>query len=144
MVVWCGVVSCGSRQLVVNSAVTDDLSVLFPKDGVLVLETIAVRSVITAAIITEGKTAGEITCTGTVTLKKKDTTTDDSTGDARNLQISSGSETDDDESVATPFDLKLNLVTPNVNLNIESSAPLPSSITATTVALVGFVVALFL
>merc|ERR1712238_645780 len=136
-------VSCGSRQLDVNSAPTDDLSVLFPKDGVLVSETIAVRSVITAAIITEGKTAGEITCTGTVTLMKKETTTDDSTGDARNLQISSGSEPDD-ESVATPFDLKLNLVTPNVNLNIESSASLSSSITATAVALVGFVVALFL
>jgi len=135
-------VSCGSRQLVVESAVTDDLSVIFDHPNAAGTR-FALRSVITAAIITEGKTAGEITCTGTVTLMKKDTTTDDSTGDARNLQISSGSEPDD-ESVATPFDLKLNLVTPNVNLNIESSASLPSSITATAVALVGFVVALFL
>ena len=68
----------------------------------------------------------------------------ETTGGARNLQgISSGSKTDD-EPLATPFDLKLNLVTSNVNLIIESSASLPSSITATAAALVGFVVALFL
>jgi len=128
-------VSCGSRQLVVDSAVTDDLSEIFEHPNAAGTR-FALRSVITAVIITEGKSSGEIPCQGIVAMKKKDTNQG-----ARNLQISSGSETDD-EPVATLFDLKLNLVTPNAN--IESSASFPSSIFPTAVALVGFVVALFL
>merc|ERR1712238_47652 len=148
-------VSCGSLQLVVESAVTDDLSVIFDHPNAAGTR-FALRSVITATIITEGTSSGEILCTGTVTLKKKDDTTSGPgpAGSAgRHLQgISSGADTEDEESVvATPFDLKLNLVTPTVNLNnIESSASfLPSSITATATAtavaaLVGVVGVLFL
>jgi len=136
-------VSCGTRQLVSGGAAVDGLSEIFLLDnnGALINLSIAVKSVITATIITEGIYDGNILCQGSVTLKKKD-----GTADERNLQeISSGSEADD-ESLEIPFDLKLNLVTPNVNLNkyIESSAPLPSSITTTAVAVIGFVAALFL
>merc|ERR1719491_37555 len=141
-------VECGSRQLVSDGEAADSLSEVFDGDDIT-LNSIAVKSVITATIIEEGtKDGGSIVCQGTVTLKKKDET--DSVG--RNLQaIASGLDLSgfeaDNELVATPFDVKLNLVTPKVNLNnlIESSAPLPSSITATTaVAVIGFVVALFL
>merc|ERR1712238_452587 len=144
-------VSCGSRQLVVERAVTDDLSVIFDHPNAAGTR-FALRSVITATIITEGTSNnGEILCTGTLTLKKKDDTTS-GPGDGRNLQgISSGADTNEDEPVVatTPFDLKLNLVTPTVNVNIASSASLPSSNTATAtaavaVALVGFIGALFL
>jgi len=141
-------VACGSRQLVSDGEAADSLSEVFDGDAIT-LDSIAVKSVITATIIEEGtKDGGSIVCKGTVTLKKKDET--DSVG--RNLQaIASGLDLSgfeaDNELVATPYDVKLNLVTPKVNLNnlIESSAPLPSSITATTaVAVIGFVVALFL
>eukprot|EP00751_Fragilariopsis_kerguelensis_P036826 CAMPEP_0170934680 /NCGR_PEP_ID=MMETSP0735-20130129/18529_1 /TAXON_ID=186038 /ORGANISM="Fragilariopsis kerguelensis, Strain L26-C5" /LENGTH=448 /DNA_ID=CAMNT_0011338009 /DNA_START=100 /DNA_END=1446 /DNA_ORIENTATION=+ len=138
-------VSCGTRQLVSEGVAFDELSniYLLNEKGDLVEDSIAVKSVITATIITEGTRDGSILCQGEVTLKKIDGTIVE-----RNLQeVSSGSEADDDELLQTPFDLTLNLATPNVNLNnsIESSASLPSSITTTTaVAVIGFVVALFL
>merc|ERR1712161_60966 len=135
-------VSCGTRQLVSEGGAFDELSTIYlvDKDGNVVNDSIAVKSVITATIITEGTKDGSILCQGEVTLKKLDGTTVVS---LRNLQeVSSGSEADDDELLETSFDLKLNLATPNVNLNnsIESSASLPSSITTTTaVAVIGFV-----
>merc|ERR1712238_631317 len=101
-------VSCGSLQLVVESAVTDDLSVIFDHPNAAGTR-FALRSVITATIITEGTSSGKILCTGTVTLKKKDDTTSGpgpAGSSGRHLQgISSGAaETEDEESVvATPF-----------------------------------------
>jgi len=140
-------VACGSRQLVSDGEAADSLSEVFDGDDIT-LNSIAVKSVITATIIEEGtKDGGSIICQGTVTLKKKGETVIP----LRNLQeIASGLDLSgfeaDNELVATPFDVKLNLVTPKVNLNnlVESSAPLPSSITTTTaVAVIVFVVALF-
>merc|ERR1712161_77340 len=94
-------VSCGSRQLVVESVVTDDLSVIFDHPNAAGTR-FALRSVITATIITEGTSnGGEILCTGTVTLKKDDTTggPGPAGSEGRNLQqgISSGSDTNEDE-----------------------------------------------
>ena len=108
-------------------------------NGVLENESIAVRSVLTAALVTEGTSTGTIACQGSVTLKKITA----APVERRNLQgVSPSSEAvvvgggdDDDESVETPFKMNIYFDTPKKNIN--SSVPLTSSIT-TVVSVFGF------
>ena len=139
-------VSCGTddnlRQFVVGGVLVDPLSKLFlAENGELENDSIAIRSVLTAAFVREGEATGTIPCQGSVTLKKSMT----SVPEERNLQAvsSAGSEVaagGDVKLLETPFEMKIPFATPN-NLNnkdVESSAPLPSSTTA-AVAIISFV-----
>jgi len=100
----------------------------------------AIKSVVTSSLVKEAiKGKGYIECDGAVSLKKKKTksvaTTAPGTavGNLRNLQEASVEE----ESLTTPFSMKIDLDILANDINIESSAPFPTSMT-TSVAVIGF------
>jgi len=95
----------------------------------------AMKSVLTSGLVAQGIKSGSgmVLCRGEVSLKN----VAGRRSRGRNLQEEASVE---GESLTTPFEMNINLDTPatNDNNNIESSAPLPSSITTTTVAVIGF------
>jgi len=105
---------------------------------------IIIKSVVTSSLVKEAiKGSGSIECVGAVSLKKVKTKSVATTAPgaptvpptlARNLQEASVEE----ESLTTPFSMKIDLDIP-YDINIESSAPFASSMTTTTsVAVIGF------
>lgn len=113
-------VSCGSRDLVLDSKAVNDLTVI---DTELKMGRITVESVLTVDLVAKGQGTGSVPCRGTVSLKKK-----------RNFR---GASDEAEELFKSSFEMNINFDTPINNKNIESSAPLPTLTTTTVVAVIG-------